>query len=418
MLKDPPAPGGRRLLAAVWVAECTALLGLSISFPFTPLFLQVELGIRSPGQIALWAGMSAAAAGFAGAVASPLWGLVADRFGRRAMLLRAIVGGGLSVGAIGLAQNVFQMVALRLTQGATSGTIAAATGLVAGETPRSRMGSALGMLGSAIAIGGAAGPLVGVAIVNWFGLRAMFVASGLLVLASMVPILMFTHERPRVHSGSSRLAMGQLAAMDRAVLRALGVLFVAQALMQTAYSAVVQLAALRILLLAPGTAVRLTGLAFGLAGLSAAGASVASARFARGLGYRRAAVLASGLMAAVIVGLALTAQASLIVLALVVAGFLYGALSPCLNSMIGLEAPQTVQATVFGVSYSALSIGYGLGPLLAGGIGATAGIEPALLVAASLLALLAVGLLACAREPAADASAVRASPAAELAARS
>src|SRR5256885_8146483 len=95
------------------------------------------------------------------AIASPIGGILGDRYGRKPMLIRSMLGGAITVGLIFFAQNPAELVVLRLLQGATSGTVAAATALVAAETPRSRVGWALGVVTSAVALGSAIGPVVG-----------------------------------------------------------------------------------------------------------------------------------------------------------------------------------------------------------------------------------------------------------------
>src|SRR5260370_40482085 len=145
-----PSPGWRRLrhpyyvltavnwrrnLAALWLAEFTAILGFSFAFPFLPLFLHRELHIPNGPELSFWTGVSASATGFALALTSPIWGRLADRYGRKPMLVRAMIGGGISVGLMGLAQSALQLTVLRGVQGASSGTVAAATALVATETP-------------------------------------------------------------------------------------------------------------------------------------------------------------------------------------------------------------------------------------------------------------------------------------------
>ncbi|TMD88972.1 MAG: multidrug efflux MFS transporter, partial [Chloroflexi bacterium] len=95
----------RRNLAALWLAEFTAILGFSFAFPFLPLFLHQELHIANGPELRFWTGISASATGFALALTSPIWGRLADRYGRKPMLVRAMVGGGISVGLMGLTQS-------------------------------------------------------------------------------------------------------------------------------------------------------------------------------------------------------------------------------------------------------------------------------------------------------------------------
>src|SRR5256886_14643312 len=133
------------------------------------------------------------------AIASPIWGILGDRFGRKPMLIRSMLGGGITVGLIFLAQSPIQLVILRLAQGATSGTVAAATALVAAETPRPRVGWALGVVTSAIALGGAIGPVVGGLAGDLFGLRLVLLRGRValfLAIISAVPIRRRDHPGP------------------------------------------------------------------------------------------------------------------------------------------------------------------------------------------------------------------------------
>jgi hypothetical protein len=68
--------------------------------------------------------------------------------------------------------------------------------------------------------------------------------------------------------------------------------------------------------------------------------------------------------------------------------------------MIGLETPLEAQSTVFGANASSVALGFSIGPLIAGGVAATAGVPAALLVIAGLALALAALILTGAREPA------------------
>jgi len=153
----PPINAGgvdwRRNLAALWFAEFTAIFGFSFAFPFLSIFLHHDLGVPAGSQLDLWTAASASVSGLSMAIASPIWGVLGDRFGRKPMLLRSMLGGAITVGLIYFVQNPTELLVLRFLQGATSGTVAAATALVAAETPRSRVGWALGVVSSAVALG-------------------------------------------------------------------------------------------------------------------------------------------------------------------------------------------------------------------------------------------------------------------------
>ena len=391
----------RRNLAALWLAEFTAILGFSFAFPFLPLFLHRELGIPNGPELAFWSGISAGATGFALALTSPIWGRLADRYGRKPMLVRAMIGGGVSVGLMGLAQSAIQLTALRGIQGASSGTVAAATALVATETPSAHLAWALGILNSAISLGNAVGPAAGGLAANLIGLRAIFLGGGVLLLLAAVPVLLIVKESPRrLSRGSALPVMQVLRAARPGTVRALAVLMVAQALQQTSYAAAQQLVALRLLELMPSKqAQALTGVAFAGGGIATAVAAATYSRLLRRSSYRLIITIAAASMGVMLGGSALATEATLLIATFVLASFVAGCLIPALGAMVGLEVPAVVQATVFGVSSSAISIGFGLGPLAAGLIASAAGVRAGLTAAAAIALLTAVILGFLSREP-------------------
>jgi DHA1 family multidrug resistance protein-like MFS transporter len=390
----------RRNLAALWIAEFTAILGFSFAFPFLPLFLHRELGVKSGPDLAFWTGIVASVTGFSLALTSPIWGMLADRYGRKPMLLRAMVGGGASVGLMGLSQNVFQLTGLRVLQGAASGTVAAATALVASETPPGYMAWAFGVLSSAISLGSAVGPSAGGVAGNLLGLRAVFLGGGVLLLLSTIPVLLVVRESPLriARPGDVRVFEALRAARPR-TLTAIGVLIACQALLQASFASAQQLIVLRLLQIDPAAAQTATGIAFGASGIATAVAGLTYARVVRRTGYRALTASAALLMAIPIAAVARANSLILVVILVVVASFLYGALIPATSSMIGLEAPARVQATIFGVSSSAVSLGFGVGPLSGGLIAAAAGVPAALYASAAVAILLAALLGLAAREP-------------------
>ena len=280
---------------------------------------------------------------------------------------------------MGISRGPVDLVILRLVQGATSGTVAAATALVATGTPRNRVGWALGVLSSAIAVGSALGPLVGGLAASAFGLRAIFIGAGVALAISVVPVLFVVRETPLQKAGTPQgSAVAILRAAGAGTLGAVAVLVVCQGLVQISFSGFQPLLVLRLLAHLSNGVASITGLAFAAAGLASAFAAVAYSAFVRRLGYLSVAI----------------------VLATAAAGLFYGVLGPALASMIGLEAPVQVQARVFGVSASAIAIGFGAGPLLAGGLAAFESVPIALGVAAGFAVILAGVLALWAREPA------------------
>jgi DHA1 family multidrug resistance protein-like MFS transporter len=392
----------RRNLAALWLAEFTAILGFSFAFPFLPLFLHRELHIANGPELSFWSGISAGATGFALAITAPIWGRLADRYGRKPMLVRAMVGGGISVGLMGLAQSALQLTALRAIQGASSGTVAAATALVATETPAAHLAWALGILNSAISLGNAAGPAAGGLAASQFGLRAIFIGGGLLLLLAAIPVLIIVRESPRRIERKAGLPTIQvLRAARPGTIQALAVLMLAEALQQTAYGASYPLVSLRLLQLIPGTAEAqsITGITFAAAGVVTAVAAVIYSRLVRRTSYRLINTGAALLMGLTLLAGAAAGSAGLLIVMFVASSFVSGSLIPALGTMIGLESPAIIQATIFGLSSSAVSVGFGLGPLLGGLVASGAGVQAGLAFAGIVALLLGAVVGFAAREP-------------------
>lgn len=384
----------RRNLAALWFAQFTAIFGFSFAFPFLPLYLR-QLGVHDPGQLAVWTGLAAGASGASLAVMSPIWGMLADRYGRRAMLLRAMIGGAATVGLMGFARGPVDLVALRFVQGATAGTVAAATALVATGTPRERVGWALGVLTSAVAVGSALGPLVGGVAASILGVRAIFWSGGALLALATLPVVAVVRETAvKRADGPRRPAIQVLREAAPGALAALAALLVCQSLLQISNSGFQPLVVLRLLEHVSRGIEAVTGVAFAASGLASAAAAVGYAALARRLGFRTVGVLAALLMAGAQLLAAYGPNVQTIVTGAALAGLFYGTVGPVISTLIGLTSPPEVQARVYGVGASATAVGFALGPLGGGLLAAWLGTGPAVTACAACVVLLAALLAA------------------------
>lgn len=167
-------------LAVIWVSQLLSIAGFFFAIPFGPYYIQ-ELGIQDPDRIKFWVALFGAAPPLALAVFAPVWGTLADRFGRRLMLLRANFGAAVVIGLMGMVQSVDALIILRLFQGALAGTIVAAQAMVAAYTPENRSGTALGALSAAVYSGSMAGTFLGGMFAEYFGYRPAFFTSGMLL---------------------------------------------------------------------------------------------------------------------------------------------------------------------------------------------------------------------------------------------
>ncbi len=186
-------PFWRRNLAVMWVTQFLSLMGFSMSIPFSPFYLRV-LGVADEGQVRVYAALAAALANIALAIMSPLWGVLADRYGRKAMVLRANFGGAVIVSLMGVAPNAGTFLLLRFLQGVFTGTMSASMTLVASCTPARKQGLALGILSSSVFSGDMAGLFVGGILSTVVGLRAAFVCSGVTLGVSGLLVLLLARE--------------------------------------------------------------------------------------------------------------------------------------------------------------------------------------------------------------------------------
>jgi MFS family permease len=376
-----------------------AIFGFSFAFPFLSIFISHDLHVGGGRDLYLWTAAIASVSGLSMGIASPIWGILGDRYGRKPMLIRSMVGGALTVGLIFFVQDPLQLFVLRFLQGATSGTVAAATALVAAETPRSRVGWALGVVTSAVALGGAIGPVIGGLAASLVGLRLVFLGGGILLVISLLPVLWIVQESPRVPRTGPRLST--LAVIDErpGLRKALAVLIGAQGLISVVNSATQQLVVLRLLEMLSSGVAAVSGLGFGLAGVSSSVAAATYTRVTKRFGYVRTTAVAAVLVAVAVALIGVSQWVALVVLAVALSGLFSGVVIPATASMIGLETPPAAQSTAFGLNASSVAFGFFVGPLVAGGVAATANVQWALIVIAVFALALAALIGRGAREP-------------------
>ena len=127
--------GWVRSFNALWIAELFAIMGFSTSNPIIPLYL-TELGVHDPAALNWWTGAINGISSLALAIFAPMWGALADSYGRKIMLLRAMIGGSIIIGLLAITNSPWQVLLLKTLQGCITGTIAAATVLTALHRPR------------------------------------------------------------------------------------------------------------------------------------------------------------------------------------------------------------------------------------------------------------------------------------------
>ena len=186
----------KRSFYATWTAQLTAVMGFTLVIPMLTFYTR-ELGaIGSNAETAKWAGIMRAAGPISLAISAPIWGAVADRYGRKLMLLRAMFGGAVVMALMGCCQNMWQLAVCRVLQGALSGTVPASIALAAGATPRHRSGHTLGMMQVAVLLGACIGTGSGGMIADYFdSYRIVYFCSAAIVLSGGILVLFGVKEQ-------------------------------------------------------------------------------------------------------------------------------------------------------------------------------------------------------------------------------
>ena len=204
----------KRTLYSTCIGQFIAMIGFGFVFPFMAFYLH-DLGVPAGPQADKWTGILVMAMGVPMAICSPIWGWLADRHGRKSMVLRAMFGGAVTVLLMAFVQNVHQLLILRILQGILTGTIAASMALVASATPLEYSGRALGLVAVSATGGNFMGPLLGGYAAKFIGYRGSFIVAAAILIVGAFIVTYGTEEKFERHAASG-------SSMTRAFLPLLG----------------------------------------------------------------------------------------------------------------------------------------------------------------------------------------------------
>ena len=174
-------------LRIAWLGSFLTGACISLVVPFMPIFVE-QLGVE-PSQVTFYSGLAISVSAISAACVSPLWGILADRYGRKPMMIRAGLAMTITMGGLAFVPNVYWLLALRLLNGVFTGFVPNATALIASQVPKDKSGYALGTLSSGVVAGTLTGPIVGGMIAEVFGIRNVFLmVGGFLFLAAILTI--------------------------------------------------------------------------------------------------------------------------------------------------------------------------------------------------------------------------------------
>ena len=358
-------PIWQRNLRVLAIAVFIAGIAFSEIMPFLPLYINT-LGHFSHQQLNFWTGLVFSGIYFVSAIISPWWGKLADKKGRKIMILRASLGMAIVLGAMGLVTNVWQLFFLRMAQGIFAGFVSNSNALIATETPKEKSGQALGTMTSSFTAGNLLGPFVGGALASVFSYRVTFFITGLLLLIAFLLSLFFVHEEgfQPVTEPKLEKASGVIASL--ASPRLIFGLLLTTLIIQAANNSINPIVSLYVkqLMANQGDVVFISGVIAALPGIAT---FLAASRFGA-LGDRIGThkIIIAGFIGATILFF-LTAFVKnpfeLGVLRFLV-GFTDACLFPQVQTLLTKNSPAMVTGRIFSWNQSAMYIGNIIGPLL------------------------------------------------------
>ncbi|WP_320735013.1 multidrug efflux MFS transporter [Enterobacter ludwigii] len=361
-------------LISVWFGCFFTGLAISQILPFLPLYVS-QLGVTSHEALSMWSGLTFSVTFLVSAIVSPMWGSLADRKGRKLMLLRASLGMAIAILLQAFATNVWQLFFLRAVMGLTSGYIPNAMALVASQVPRERSCWALSTLSTAQISGVIGGPLLGGFLADHVGLRAVFIITAILLVVSFLVTLFLIKEGGRpVISKAERLS-GKAVFASLPYPGLMISLFVTTMVIQLCNGSVGPILALFIKSMEPDSnnIAFLSGMIAAVPGVSALISAPRLGKLGDRIGTAR--ILMATLIFAVVLFFAMSFVTSPLQLGVLrfLLGFADGAMLPAVQTLLVKYSSDQVTGRIFGYNQSFMYLGNVAGPLMGAAVSAMAG---------------------------------------------
>jgi DHA1 family multidrug resistance protein-like MFS transporter len=380
----------RKNLYILWGTQFLAMMGMNLVVPFLPFFIRT-LGVTDEAEVTRWSGLVFAGPFVSSFFATPFWGTLGDKYGRKPMVVRALVGLAISQILIGFSQNVVQLFLFRILQGAISGFIAATLALVSTSAPKNRVGYALGMLQSASAGGVVLGPFVGGLLADLIGYREIFFVTAAFCSIGVVAVIYGVEEVRDTSASSKRfsvfenyglmyshkqlrlvaicLVMGQVSVL---MVEPIFALFIESFKTDTEYIAT------------------LAGGIFSIMGLFSTISAPWWGKRNDSKGYKKGLFIGMGLTGLAYIGHNLVTGLFQLAVLRAILGIGRGGVLPSLYSLANLYSPPERRSGIIAIASSMTILGNMIGPILGGLVASFTGIREMFLVNSALALLVSL----------------------------
>ncbi|WP_292989433.1 multidrug efflux MFS transporter [Pantoea sp.] len=361
-------------LISVWFGCFFTGLAISQIIPFLPLYLE-QLGVTGGESLSLWSGLTFSITFVVSAAVAPLWGSLADRKGRKLMLLRAAFGMGVVILLQAFVTEAWQLLLLRALMGLTSGYIPNAMALVAAQVPRERSGWALSCVSTGQIGGVILGPMLGGLLADWVGLRTVFIVTAALLMVSFLVTLFLIKETGYTPVSKKEKLSGREVFRSLDNPKLMLCLFFTTMVIQMCNGSVNPILTLFVRELAP-TAENiafLSGVIAALPGVSALLAAPRLGRLGDRIGTQRILLATMVISLLLFVAMSFVTSTTQLGVLRFLLGFADGAMMPAVQTLLVRHSRDNITGRIFGYNQSFMYLGNVAGPLLGAAVSAVAG---------------------------------------------
>lgn len=380
----------RRNLLISWVGCFFTGASFSLVMPFIPLYIE-QLGTPK-SQIELFSGLAISVTALASAIVAPIWGNLADRKGRRLMMIRAAVGMTFTMGSLAFVPNVYWLLLMRFMTGILSGYIPNATALIASQAPREKSGWALGTLATGAIAGNLIGPSMGGALAQWFGMENVFIITGVVLLITTILTIVLVKEDFTPIKRTEMAPIKDIFAQMENFQILIG-LFVTSLILQIGITSISPILTLYIRDLSGNSSnvLFVSGLIVSVSGVSAILSSPSLGKIGDRIGNHK--VLLFGLVLSLVCFVPMGFVKTPFQLGVLrfLLGFSTGALTPSINTLINKITPAAGVSRVYSYNQMFQNFGQVLGPMVGSTVAHSMG-YPAVFWVTSGFVLINIGI--------------------------
>ncbi len=341
---------------------------------FTPLFLQ-QLHIAS-SEVPTWTGILSSLGFVLGLPLLPFWGVWADRYSRKLIIVRSAYVEGVLFAVAALSPNVYVLALAKLLGGFVFGNTGVMLAMLADVTPRQRLGIAVGIASAGFPIGSSVGPFFGGLIAQGPGIRTLLgIDAGLSALMGIV-LTIVVHEERRARATSGTVRQLLWAALTDITASPVVVrLFLLYFLAMFGISLSTPFVPIVLQQLAHGNGARdaaIIGTTLTAAGIAMAVTTPLWGRAGDRLGRWRMLPLCLGAVALGIAAEALAPALLAMQSAIVWIGLFQGGIGTTVIALLALLAPEERRASILNFSLLPSQLSWFLGPIVGAGLATVA----------------------------------------------